>query len=388
VDEGRRTKGNMRLALGTIVLVAGMLVSLGLATLNSIGMDDPRAMRFFHQQWVWLGLGLVACAVVAVPDYRRVRWVVPVVWLTAVVLLVLARTPGVGRMVNGAWRWISLGPLTLQPSELAKVALVLSVALYAQVFRRRMGTLGWGLVVPGLGIGLVLALVLVGKDLGTTALLAAWSAAMLYAAGTRLRYLLPTALVAVVGLSAYLATDSVRWKRVEAYLHPERHLQGMALQSEQSKVAIGSGGWEGRGLGSGAHKSGYVPEQTTDFIFSVIGEELGLRVTMPVLLAYMALVLAAMHVARRAPDVYGSMVALGVGLLVGMQAAMNIAVTTGSIPNKGLALPLVSYGGSCLISMLILVGLLINVAWRSAREDRPQDLPEGVDREAVSLQAT
>src|SRR5690606_35996756 len=181
-------------------------------------------------------------------------------------------------------------------------------------------------------------------------------------------------------------TDPVRWRRVEAFLYPERYEKTIAHQSEQSKVAIGSGGILGRGLGNGIHKSGFVPEQPGDFIFSVIGAELGLRATLPLVGAYLAFVLAALCVARRAIDVYGSMIACGTGFLVGLQAIINIAVTTGSMPNKGLALPFVSYGGSCLVSMLILVGLLINVAIRSAREEHVAFLPESDDREASALQ--
>jgi cell division protein FtsW len=149
---------------------------------------------------------------------------------------------------------------------------------------------------------------------------------------------------------------------------------------------MGSGGVLGRGLGNGLHKSGFVPEQPTDFIFSVIGEELGLRATLPLVGAYLAFTLAALGIARRAPDMYGSMIAFGVALLISLQAIINIAVTTGSVPNKGLALPFVSYGGSCLVTMLTLVGLLINVALRSPREENAAFLPSADDREAAELQ--
>lgn len=376
----------MRLAIGTVTVVVGLLVILGLTMLHSIGMHHPRGLHFFHQQGWWLLIGLAACALAAAVDYRRTRLLAYVVLGLVAVLLVLARTPGVGEPIKGAWRWLQVGPVTVQPSELAKVALILAIASYAHSCRRRMGELRYGLVVPGAAVGLILALVLAGKDLGTTALLAGLATAMLFAAGTRLRHLVPAGLVVVVLLGGYLVTDPVRWRRFEAHFHPERFAETLAHQSEQSKVAIGSGGTVGRGLGNGIHKAGFVPEQPTDFIFSVIGEELGLRVTLPILAAYLAFSLAALSIARRAPDFYGSMIAFGIAVLVGLQAAFNIAVTTGSIPNKGLALPFVSYGGSCLVTMLALVGLLINVAIRAAREEGAEFLPETDDREASALQ--
>ncbi|MGE3310716.1 MAG: FtsW/RodA/SpoVE family cell cycle protein [Limisphaerales bacterium] len=376
----------MRLAVGTITIVVGLLLILGLTMLNSIGMHHPSGLQFFYQQCQWLVIGLVACVTASTIDYRRTRGFAFAFLGFTMVLLVLARVPGISREVNGAWRWLRVGPVTFQPSELAKVALILAIAAYTHVNRRRMDQPLIGLVIPGAMAALVLALVLVGKDLGTTALLALLTASMLYAAGSRLRHLVPVGLAGVLVLATYLATDPVRWRRVEAFLHPEKYAETIALQSTQSKIAIGSGGITGLGLGNGIHKSGFVPEQVTDFIFSVIGEELGLRVTLPLVAAYLAFSLAALRIARKAPDGYGAMIALGIGLLVGYQAVINIAVSTDSVPNKGLALPFVSYGGSCLVVMLTLVGLLISVACRSAREESEENLPEGTDREASALQ--
>lgn len=378
----------MRLAIGTVTIVTGLLVALGLTMLHSIGMHHPMGLRFYDNQWRWLGLGVVACIVAATVDYRRTRVPAYVFLALTAVALVLARTPGIGSPIKGAWRWIRVGSWSVQPSEFAKVALILGIAAFAHACHRRMGRPIYGLVIPGAAIGLILGLVLAGKDLGTTALLAMLSTAMLYAAGTPLRHLVPAGLLGVVGLSAYLVTDSVRWRRVDAFLHPERYELTIAHQSEQSKVAIGSGGVTGTGLGNGIQKSGYVPEQPGDFIFSVIGEELGLRVTLPILAGYLAFCLAALRIARRAADMYGSMIAFGIAVLVGLQAIMNIAVTTGSVPNKGLALPFVSYGGSCLVVMLTLVGLLINVAHRSAEEENESHLPVAEDREATAFQTS
>lgn len=376
----------MRLAVGTLTLVPGLLITLGLTMLHSIGMHHRKGMYFFYQQSQWLVIGLVACVVAAAIDYRKLRGWAYVVLAGAVVLLILARTPGVATKVNGAYRWLKLGSVSVQPSELAKLGLIMAIAAYGHSQRRRMSQPFFGLVVPGLGIGIVLALVLLGKDLGTTALLAGLATALLFAAGTRLRHLVPAGLLAVIALGIYLRTDPVRWRRIEIWWHPERFVELQDDQSTQSMIAIGSGGVEGRGLGNGIHLSGFVPEQPTDFIFSVIGEELGLRVTLPLVAGYLAFAFAALAVARRAPDSYGALLACGVGLLVGFQAAINVAVTTNSMPNKGLALPFVSYGGSCMVVMLTLVGMLLSVALRSAREEYEDNLPDARDREVAALQ--
>lgn len=376
----------MRLAVGTLTLATGLLVALGLTMLHSLGMHDPKGLNYFHQQTQWLAVGLVGCFLAVAIDYRRTRMLAYVFLVATAVCLILARTPGIGQEIKGGWRWLRVGPIGFQPSEFAKLALIMSIAAYTDSCQRLLKRPLYGLVYPGAAIGVVLVLILVGKDLGTTALMALISAVMLFAAGTRLRQLVPVGLVVVVGLGTYLATDPVRWRRVEAFLHPERYEETIAMQSEQSKVAIGSGGPFGRGLGNGIHKSGYVPEQKGDFIFSVIGEELGLRVTLPLLAAYVAFSLAALAIARRATDSYGALIAFGGGMLVGTQAVINIAVTTGSVPNKGLALPFVSYGGSCLVVMLTLVGLILNVAIRSSREEAAADLPESTDREMSVFQ--
>ncbi len=376
----------MRLAVGTITLVTGLLVTLGLTMLHSVGMHHRAGMSYYNQQCVWLVVGFAACLVAASVDYRRTRWLAWGLPGVTAILLVIARVPPYGHLVNGAWRWIHVGGFTFQPSEFAKVALILGLAVYAQTFRRRMTEFVHGLVIPGAGASVILGLVFLGKDLGTTALLSILAASMLFGAGTRLRHLVPVGLVGFVLLCGFLRTDPVRWRRVEAFLHPELYGDSIALQSIQSTIAIGAGGTYGLGLGNGVQKAGFVPEQQTDFIFSVIGEELGLQFTLPLLAAYFAFTAAALTIARRAGDMYGSMIACGVGLVIGFQAVINIAVTTGSVPNKGLALPFVSYGGSCLVAMLTLVGLLINVAFRSPRESAGEFLPDSEDREASALQ--
>lgn len=377
----------MRAAIGIITLVTGLLITLGVTTLHSIAMHEQDAVGMFRKQCAWIGLGLVLCVITAAIDYRRTRALPYVLLVVTAVMLILARVPGIGEPINGAWRWIKIkGVGSLQPSEFAKIAVILAIAAYAHQCQRLMSRFTFGLIYPGAVLGVMLALVLLGKDLGTTALIALLSACMLYAAGTRLRHLLPVSLVGMALLCTYLATDPVRWRRVDAFLHPELYQETIAHQSEQSKIAIGAGGLKGLGLGNGIQKSGFVPEQSTDFILSVIGEELGLRVTLPLVAAYFAFTAAAFAIARRAADTYGSLTAFGIGCLVGLQAIINIAVTTASVPNKGLALPFVSYGGSCMLSLLVLVGFLISVARHAPADETAPVLVARDERDDASLQ--
>ena len=373
----------MRLAVGTVTIITGLLLILGLTMLRSLAMHHGQEPKFFIQQVVWLGIGLATCAVALAVDYRKTRTIAYLLLATVVGLLLVTRFSPWAHKINGAYRWLRIAGVTLQPSELGKVALILVLGSYAQGMRRRMGEFWAGFFVPGAIAAVLLAGVLLGKDLGTTALLSMLTAGLLFVAGARPVYLVPTGVLAAGFLVLYLVGDPVRRARWDSFVDPEAYADSGAHQTIQSMIAIGSGGATGRGLGNGIHKSGFVPEQQTDFIFSVIGEELGLRVTLPLLAAYLAFTLAAFHIARRARDMYGAVIASGVALVVGLQAVINVAVVTGAMPNKGLALPFVSYGGSCLVTMLTLVGLLINVAIRSTREESEADLPEAEDREAA-----
>lgn len=364
----------MKTAGVLLTLAVGLLIAAGLATLSSLSVFAPIGTRSFDRQWLWLLVGLVPALVLAVMDYRRLRVAGWGLLGVVLVLLVLARIPGIGRERAGAWRWIDLGPFDLQPSELGKLALILALAAYADRFQRVMGTFRHGLLVPAIFVGPLLALVLYGKDYGTTALLGAVAGALLLVGGTRLRHLALPALAGVLALAAAVAVDPVRFRRIEAWLHPEQHVQGAAHQSIQSVIALGSGGPFGRGLGEGVHKRGFVPEQHTDFILSAIGEEAGLVGTLAVILAYLLILGAGVGIAWRARDTFGMLVAFGATFTIALQACFNIGVVTAVLPNKGIALPFVSYGGSSMVSMLALVGLLFSVA-RHAAPAGDEELP-------------
>jgi cell division protein FtsW len=244
-----------------------------------------------------------------------------------------------------------------------------------------MRTFGRGFVTPGLIIGSVLVLIFVEPDRGATILLGAVTGIMLIVAGTRLWYILPPLPIAAVALAYALWNDEVRRRRILSWLDPEHHKQDAGYQVWHSLVALGSGGWQGLGLGNGRQKLGFVPEHHTDFILSVIGEELGLIATLGVLVAFAVIVLCGVQIARRASDTFGFLLATGITFLIGLQAAINIGVVTSALPNKGLPLPFVSYGGSNLLLMMTCFGLLVSIArhagssgQRLSRSDLRDDL--------------
>jgi cell division protein FtsW len=278
--------------------------------------------------------------------------------------LVLNRHTG-GSRVNGAWRWFRFGGLNFQPSEFAKIALIITLAWYGEHFQRQMPQWRRGILIPGLLIGLTVGLIFKEPDVGNALVLAAVSGIMLLVAGIRLRYFLPPVLAVAIGIGVFIYHNPVRSDRIHSWLHPEETRLGTGHQAYQAMVALGSGGVTGKGLGDGLQKRGFVPLQFSDFIFSIIGEELGLVATLLVISAFVAMIFCGIYIAMRAPDAFGLLLGSGITFLIGLQAFVNIGVVTGALPNKGLPLPFISQGGSNLLLMLSCVGLLLSIARRA-----------------------
>jgi len=356
--------------------VLGLLV-LGIVRLVSASTGQQEA-RYLIMQPIWAGVGLVVCFIAASGDYRWIKKFWWVLLLLAIVLLALVWVPHVGVMKKGASRWIGYGSARMQPSEFAKVALIIAIAWYGERFQRHMGTFTRGVLIPGAGIALVLGLIFKEPDVGTTLLLASVSAVMLLVAGLRWRYVVPPFLIGIIGISIFIAHDPIRSERVYAWLHPEETRLDKGMQTYQSVAALGSGGIKGVGLGEGRQKLGFVPEHHTDFIFSIIGEELGLAATLSVLFAFLVILLCGVYIAWNAADTFGMLIASGITFLIAMQVIINVGVVTGTLPNKGLALPFISYGGSNLVIMMGCIGLLINIG-------RHADSPLPVGDNAMSF---
>ena len=354
----------MKTAVTTLFVSVLVLLGLGMVMLVSASTGQPQA-KYLTMQPIWCAVGLIACGIAASGDYRwlkRFHWVPWVLLAGTVVLLVLVLVPGFGIRVKGATRWLGFGQFRLQPSELAKVTLIITLAWYGERYSRSMSHLWRGLVVPGVIVGMVLFLVFKEPDVGTTLLIAAVSSLMLVIAGVRWSYFLPPVFAGLVALAAFLWHDPMRSGRIYSWLHIEETKLDKGLQAYQAMVALGSGGVVGKGLGDGRQKLGFVPEHHTDFIFSVIGEELGLIATIAVLVAFLLILICGIYISWNAADTFGVLMGSGITFLIAMQAVINIGVVTGSLPNKGLSLPFISYGGSNLVIMLGCVGLLLNIA--------------------------
>lgn len=356
----------MKLATTTLVFCVTALLALGMVMLYSSGMSDPNGSRTFLMQLVWCSLGLIACVTASLVDYRILRNLAVPMLAAAVILLLLVLVCGL--KIGGARRWLSVGHgiVRFQPSEFAKIALIVAIAWYGERYQRQMG--GWkrGMIIPSVCIGLVLGLIFVEPDRGATILLAAVAGMMLLIAGLPWKFVFPPVLAGVAGLGVSLLHDPMRINRIFAWLHPDDHENGAGYQVKQSLLALGTGGWTGLGLGNSREKLGFLPEHHTDFIFPIIGEELGLIATLLVVLGFMMVLTSGVYISANAGDSFGMLLGSGVTLLIGLQAFINIGVVTGTLPNKGLPLPFISYGGSNLLMLLFGVGLLVSIA-RHAR---------------------
>jgi cell division protein FtsW len=354
------------LALG-IVLVFSAGASLGAPPVTENLVRNPSV-----RQALFSIVGLVTMLLVGLCPYeswrmRQRSWFQPATCLLLVVIGLCAAVlvPGIGEERNGARRWLSLGPAALgigfQPSELAKLAVVLYFAGHCARLGERIGKFWTGLLPMILVLGVVAALV--GKeDFGTAALLLAVGFCLLLGAGARLWHVAVLSLPAIAGAIYLVLAEPYRVQRVMSFLDPYADPQGKGYHQIQSLITIASGGWWGRGLGAGIQKYGYLPEGRTDFIFAVLCEEMGLIGGAAVVALFAILVWQGRNAMLGAPCEFGRLVALGATMMIGLQAAMNIAVVTVSVPTKGIGLPLVSAGGTGVIFFSILVGLLVNVA--------------------------
>lgn len=370
----------MKTAITILLASVAALLALGFVMLYSCSMADKGA-QLLLKQLMWGGVGLVPFLAVAAIDYRLLKRAAWPVYILAVFLLLLVLVPHVGIYVKGARRWLPLGPFTFQPSELAKLALVLWMAWYCERFQRQIGGFKRGIIIPGFFVAVLLGLIFVEPDRGTTILLAAVSGTMLLIAGVRLLYFVPPMLAGLAALGLSLWHDPMRIKRIFGWLYLEEHKSGVGYQAYQAMLALGAGGWTGLGLGNGRQKLGFVPEQPTDFILSAIGEELGLVFTLGVVVAFVLIMVCGVCIARRAPDPFGMFLGSGVTFLIGLQAFINIGVVTSALPNKGLPLPFISYGGSNLVAMLTCVGILLSIA----RQARAAAMVEGPDASPEEL---
>ncbi|PYJ91370.1 MAG: putative lipid II flippase FtsW [Verrucomicrobia bacterium] len=343
--------------LGLLVIGIVMLFST-----SAFARDSHGDVYFFiKRQAMWFGVGLVVCIFAALIDYhlwQRTWWL----WFAlALVVLALCYVPHIGMRLNGSRRWIGWGPITLQPSELAKLAIIFFLAAWFARYEKPDRKLLFGFILPLAIITLPAALVLGEVDLGTTALIGTTAFVVMFVAGANPLWLGIISLTGLGGLLLVATRISERMGRLSAFLHPQHFQEDAGLQQMQALIAWGSGGMEGLGLGNGRQKMLYLPYAHTDFIFPIVGEELGLRFSLLVVFLFVVIIVCGTMIALHAKDRFGLLLGCGVVSLLALQAAVNIGVTTSLLPNKGLPLPFISYGGSNLVACMFGVGLLLNI---------------------------
>lgn len=361
-----RPLGSYYLMLGcTLLLTAlGLLMVLSASSVQAYA-DTGSSLTYFQKQAVWVAIGLPILWMVSRLPVSALRWgAYPVLGL-AIVLLALVLVPGVGHEVNGAQRWIDFGgPFRIQPSELAKLGLVLWGAdLLAR--KRKLGTIAeWRhLLIPLIpGAGLVVLLVMMGDDLGTTLVLLTILLALLWVVGAPLRLfaLMFSSVIGLVGL--LIVAEPYRVARLTSFTDPFAEPLGHGYQAVQGIYAIASGGLWGVGLGASREKWGYLPHGYTDFIFAIVGEELGLIGTLVVLALFALLAYAGFRIARRMTDPFMQLAAGAITAWLLVQAIVNIGAVIGVLPITGIPLPLVSYGGSAMLPTMVALGMLLNFA--------------------------
>jgi cell division protein FtsW len=363
----RKLKIDRVLFTATLLLICVSVVMVYSASAVVALERFQQPYLFLTKQALWSVLGLVVLVVAMRVDYRTYRNEAFIWCLLGLVVLMLV---GVlfSAPINGTRRWFAVGGLGIQPSELAKVACVFFTALMLERRMHRIDDLSYSLLPIGLILGLVVALILLQPDFGTSISLALVVAVMVFAAGLHYRYFVGLALAALPAIYIVLVSAPYRRRRLLAFWDPWADPLGDGFQIIQSLVAVGTGGVFGRGLMAGVQKLFYLPEPHTDFIYAVISEELGLVGATAILICFCVIAWRGLRIAARAEDTFGSFVALGLTTMIAAQAFVNISVVLGLMPTKGIPLPLVSFGGSSLLINLLGMGVLLNISQHESSE--------------------
>jgi cell division protein FtsW len=362
-DLERRRPDYLLLASTIALVVLGtlMVYSASFVVAHNEFNDDA---YFLVRQLMWIGLGLIGMLVAVRVDYRRWRALSLPIMFICIALLVLVLTPGIGSSSYGAVRWLKLGPLVqVQPSEIAKLAIILYLADWLARRRQIVGQFFHGLLPFAIIVTIVAALIEVQPDLGTTSIIIGVSACVFFVAGANLLHVVVLAIAGTgAGMVLMAHLSGYQLERIRAFLDPWADVQGSGWHTAQGLIAVGSGGLFGQGLGNGLQKFYWVPNAHTDAIFAIIGEELGFVGCVGVLALFGVLAWRGFLIAWRATDPFARLFATGLTSMVTLQALVNVAVVTNSLPYTGVTLPLVSFGGSSTVISLIAIGLLLNIS--------------------------
>jgi len=368
-----------RTALIALIVSVGLLTTLGLTMLTSTSMWVPGVENSYHfiiRQAQMTVLGIALCIVSIFAPVDLLRKAAPVIWIATVIALALCFVPGIGVEIFGSKRWIDLPGLPqVQPSEFAKIAIFLCLAAWYARWQTEIRTFWRGFAIPGIIAAVPIGLILMETDAGTAIALAAATGAIMFVVGTRLPYLLLTSIVGICGAGFFLASDANRWARIQGWMNlddPELRL-GINHQHLRALYALGNGGPSGVGLGNGVEKYGTLTLAHSDFIYPVIGEELGLLGTLGVIILFATILLGGIAISLNAKLLFHRLLGLGVTIVLVFPAIMHIAVTTASMPNDGVPLPFVSYGGTGLVFSFIAIGILCRIYQESSADAEQQN---------------
>lgn len=355
-----------------LCVAVAALVTLGLVMLTSTGTwargfgPDHLPYHFLSRQAIMVGLGLAAATVAAKFPLEKLRRFTPGILAGACVLLILCYVPGIADPQYGSNRWIKVPIIgQFQPSEAAKIMIVLALSGWFARWQTEVGTFWRGFIIPGILAGIPIVLIAGETDVGTALSISVAVGAIMFGVGTRLVFLIPTALFMGAAAVWYIMNDGVRRARIDAWLDLANHQQDQGMQQWRSLLALGNGGPWGVGLGNGVEKFGTLTFAHIDFIFPVVGEELGLPFTLGVVFCYVLIAVGGCGIALQATSIFNRCLALGLTCVIVVPAIQNIAVTTALLPNDGLPLPFVSYGGTSLVFGLAAVGMLVGIHRRS-----------------------
>ena len=363
----RKLQSDKWLFLATLALICASVVMVYSASALVALERFQQPYLFVTRQLMWAAVGVAVLSIVMRIDYRTYRNDRMIWFLLGVVALMLIAVL-FARPINGTRRWFGVGGFGIQPSELAKLAAIMFTALILERRRHRINEVQYSLLPIGVIVGGLVGLILLQPDFGTAVSLLAVIGMMVFAAGISYRYLLGGALLMLPALYVILMQADYRRRRLLTFMDPWADPLGDGFQIIQSLIAVGTGGVLGKGLMSGVQKLFYLPEPFTDFIFAVISEETGLLGASMVVLCFCVIAWRGLRTSMRAPDSFGAFLALGITMMLVLQAFVNISVVLGLMPTKGIPLPLVSAGGSSLLINLVAVGVLLNISQHSAAE--------------------
>ncbi len=346
-----------------LAIVYIILVSCGfLALLSASTVHDLDSSYYAKRQALWSIVSIIIAFFIRKVDYNVYKNFAIPISLISIILLILVLIPNIGKMVNGSWRWIQIGPITIQPSEFAKPSILILISYWLSNNQRKIDEFKNGILIPYILIGIFIVPILLEPDYGTTILILFVTTILIFIAGANLKTISIVSIPVIVAIFVMILTNSERLGRIMAFLKPESYQLSSGYQLANSLRAFSEGKLFGVGFGGSLQKYDYLPEAHTDFIFPIIGEEFGLVGCLSVVILYLILFFLGINTSKNSYNTFGKFLGYGISLMIVIQVVINLFVVTGLAPTKGIALPFISYGGSSILSSSIMIGILLNIS--------------------------